>query len=86
MSNASAEKARNGDTPLDRRGAYLEFKAAVLELSDDATTANLIRYLKASRTLDEFDSLQGAPPMTAGAHAADQGFGSNGGKDEHRLA
>jgi hypothetical protein len=85
-SNASGQKARNGNAPLDRPGAYLKFKAAVLELSDDATPANVVRYLNASRALDGLDSLQGTRPMTAGALAADQGLGSNGGKHEHRLA
>lgn len=41
--------------------AHAEFREALLELSDDPTKANIVRYLNASRALDG-EPLEDPPP------------------------
>jgi hypothetical protein len=41
--------------------AHAEFREALLELSDDPTNANIVRYLNASRALDG-EPLEDPPP------------------------
>jgi hypothetical protein len=60
-SNDGAQGTVNGGALSARKRAYLEFKAAVLEFSDDPTPAAMVRYLRASRALDGLDSLPRRP-------------------------
>jgi hypothetical protein len=48
----TAHRRVNGGARWDRKPGYLEFKAALLELSDDPSPATLVRYLNASRGLE----------------------------------
>jgi hypothetical protein len=47
--------------------AYVRFREAVLDLSDDPTKANIVRYLNASRALDV--ELTEPPPKRPSRHA-----------------
>ena len=55
MSQSAVEGPRGASRTL------AEFREALLELSDDPTKANIVRYLNASRALDG-ESLEGPPP------------------------
>jgi hypothetical protein len=59
--NDGAQGSVNGSARSDRRPEYLEFKAAVFELSETQTPAALVRYLNASRALEGLDPLPRRP-------------------------
>jgi hypothetical protein len=60
-STDSAFPHLNGDLRPAGRPAYVEFKTAVLEFSDDPNATNLVRYLNASRALEGLTPLPRRP-------------------------
>jgi hypothetical protein len=60
-SNALAQTMPSGDARSAGKRAHLEFKAAVLELSDEASPVTVVRYLNASRALDGLEPLPRRP-------------------------
>jgi hypothetical protein len=59
--NHGTQGSVNGSARSGGRPEYLEFKAAVFELSETQTPAALVRYLNASRALEGLDPLPQRP-------------------------
>jgi hypothetical protein len=67
-STDGAQGTVNGGARSARKRAYLEFKAAVLEFSDDPTPATMVRYLSASGALDGLDALPRRPTASVNSN------------------
>jgi hypothetical protein len=66
--NDGAQGSVNGGARSARKPGYLEFKAAVLELSVAPTPATLVRYLNASRAIEGLDPLPRRPAGLVASH------------------
>jgi hypothetical protein len=55
--------AEKTSAPPKRRSAYARFKDALHEFSDHPTSDNAVRYLAASRALDESRRLRSLPAL-----------------------
>jgi hypothetical protein len=68
ISEDSAQASVNGGAHSATTPSYLEFKAAVLELSHARTPAALLRYLNASRALDGLEPRPRQPVGLVNGH------------------